>query len=196
MNPSHNSDSARNQVRPAAGYSPSVPVSVYRELAAELQATKAMVDSLSTQNNHLHQQNHLLRQNIHQMVQVALQLGHHAGVAHPAESEMTYSVPPTAYPPVESGEPMMEPPMLQEPMLEESMLQSPMENSPTDPQLRRKTAISKLVTEQSGENRRYSLDPSVNGSLSTLWLIASIVIIILTAFGAGFLIMRPLINDR
>ncbi|MEM9808677.1 MAG: hypothetical protein AAF959_25750 [Cyanobacteria bacterium P01_D01_bin.56] len=182
MNPSHNSDSARNQVRSEIGYSPSVPVSVYRELAAELQATKAMVDSLSAQNNHLHQQNHLLRQNIHQMVQVALQLGHHAGVAHPAEAEMTYSVPPTdfqgAYQPMN-----LEP-------------QEMMQAEPIPPQRPRKAEISKLVTEQSGENRRYHLESSASGSMSTLWLIVSIAIIILTAFGAGFLIMRPLISDR
>lgn len=191
MNPSHNSDSARNQVRSETGYSPSVPVSIYRELAAELQATKAMVDSLSAQNSHLHQQNHLLRQNIHQMVQVALQLGHHAGVAHPAEVEMTYSTPSPnfqeAYP--QAGYPQVE-------LEPEEMMPSSPETPPAPPQRIRKGEISKLVTEQSGENRRYSLESSPSGSMSTLWLIVSIAIIILTAFGAGFLIMRPLINDR
>ncbi|MBT9311230.1 hypothetical protein [Leptothoe kymatousa] len=189
MNPSHNSDSARNQVRSEASYSPSVPVSVYRELAAELHATKAMVDSLSAQNNHLHQQNHVLRQNIHQMVQVALQLGHHAGVAHPAESEMTYSVPAADFPatPYAPVEPVAPQAMMQEPRVEDSV---------KPPRRVRKAEISKLVTEQSGENRRYSLESSASGSMSTLWLVVSIAIIILTAFGAGFLIMRPLISDR
>lgn len=180
MNPSHNSDSARNPVRADANYSPSVPVSVYRELAAELQATKAMVDSLSAQNNHLNNQNHLLRQNIHQMVQVALQLGHHAGVAHPAETEMTVS---TSFAQTQPYPPQVEP-------------QTSDELLPSPPQRTRKGELAKVFTEQSGERRRYSLESSASGSLSTLWLIASIAIIILTAFGAGFLIMRPLINDR
>ncbi|MBE9065936.1 hypothetical protein IQ260_04650 [Leptolyngbya cf. ectocarpi LEGE 11479] len=173
-------------MRSDSSYAPSVPVSVYRELAAELQATKAMVDSLSTQNNHLTNQNHLLRQNIHQMVQVALQLGHHAGVAHPAEAEMTFSTPPVqtppVYPPVEQ---LLEPQSVMPPVAEPGSSQRP-----------RKAELSKIFTEQSGEKRRYSLESTVNGSMSTLWLIASIAIIILTAFGAGFLIMRPLINDR
>ena len=183
MNPSYNSESLRNQVRSDSSYSPSVPVSVYRELAAELQATKAMVDSLSTQNTQLNHQNQLLRQNIHQMVQVALQLGHHAGVAQPTEAEMTPSAPPSelpSYPPTDLLQPSLS-----------------VESKPKVPQRpRTKADISQVFTEQTGENRRYSLESSANGSMSTLWLIVSIVIIILTAFGAGFLIMRPLISDR
>ncbi|MEL6230191.1 MAG: hypothetical protein AAFR24_09795 [Cyanobacteria bacterium J06627_3] len=185
MNPSHNSDSGRNPVRSEASYSPSVPVSVYRELAAELQATKAMVDSLSAQNTHLNNQNHLLRQNIHQMVQVALQLGHHAGVAHPTEAEMTFSAQPLDLHPHPQSERQAVQPM------------APLENEPRVPQRPKpKAALSKVFTEHTGENRRYSLESSASGSLSTLWLIVSIAIIILTAFGAGFLIMRPLIGDR
>ncbi|MFG6099406.1 hypothetical protein D0962_17265 [Leptolyngbyaceae cyanobacterium CCMR0082] len=167
-------------MRSDSSYAPSVPVSVYRELAAELQATKAMVDSLSAQNTHLTNQNHLLRQNIHQMVQVALQLGHSAGVAHPAEVEMTFSSPPPAEFPVQAAP---------------QPLQSVPEPAPK-PLKRPKAALSKVFTEQAGENRRYTLESSASGSLSTLWLILSIAIIIFTAFGAGFLIMRPLINDR
>ena len=168
-------------MRSDASYSPSVPVSVYRELAAELQATKAMVDSLSAQNNHLTNQNHLLRQNIHQMVQVSLQLGHYAGVAHPSELEMTVSTTPPVEPqyrpePQQTVQPVAAPgPKLQK---------------------RPKANLSRVFTEETGDHRRYSLDPSASGSLSTLWLIVSIAIIIFTAFGAGFLIMRPLISDR
>ncbi|MEM1240688.1 MAG: hypothetical protein AAGI45_12680 [Cyanobacteria bacterium P01_H01_bin.26] len=179
MNPSYDADSARNPVRSDPSYAPSVPVSVYRELAAELQATKAMVDSLSAQNTHLNQQNHLLRQNIHQMVQVALQLGHHAGVTQPVETE----VPPLPSDPYD--------------LLPQERRPEPI--SEARPRVRPKPKsgeLSKLFTEQAGENRRYSLDPAASSNLGTLWLIVSIAVIILTAFGAGFLIMRPLLNDR
>lgn len=190
MNPSHNSGPGRNPIRSESSYAPSVPVSVYRELAAELQATKAMVDSLSAQNTHLNNQNHQLRQNIHQMVQVALQLGHHAGVAHPAEAEMTYSTPPLDLHPHSQAERAVVQPM---PFLEEE----PVPRAPESPRpTRAKAGLSKVFTEQTGENRRYSLESPASGSLSTLWLIVSIAVIILTAFGAGFLIMRPLISDR
>ena len=176
-------------MRSESSYSPSVPVSVYRELAAELQATKAMVDSLSAQNKHLTSQNHLLRQNVHQMVQLALQLGHHAGVAHPAEAEMSFSTPPLDLQPHPQA-PMPSMASVESVQQQEDAYQL------TAPQRPKATGLSKMFTEQSGENRRYSMESSASGSLSTLWLIVSIAIIILTAFGAGFLIMRPLISDR
>ncbi len=44
-------------VPPARPSSPSVPLSVYRELAAELQATRVMLDSLHEQNQQLTYQN-------------------------------------------------------------------------------------------------------------------------------------------
>ncbi|NEQ49125.1 MAG: hypothetical protein F6K11_03195 [Leptolyngbya sp. SIO3F4] len=191
MNPSYKSGSGRNPIRADSNYSPSVPVSVYRELAAELQATKAMVDSLSAQNNHLTRQNHLLRQDIHQMVQVALQLGHQAGVAHPAEAEMSFAAAPPLdlQPHPQTDWQARQPEALEE---EEEEIQP----LPALQRPKAKAALSKVFTEQSGDNRRYSLESSTGGSLSTLWLIVSIAIIILTAFGAGFLIMRPLISDR
>jgi cobalamin biosynthesis Mg chelatase CobN len=48
---------------------PSVPVSVYRELALELQATQATIDALKSQNQQLARQNHQLRQEIEKVVQ-------------------------------------------------------------------------------------------------------------------------------
>lgn len=71
----------------AGSYAPSVPMSVYRELAAELQATKAMVNSLSRQNHDLAQQNRVLKQEIHRAVQVTLTLGQLAGVTQAADFE-------------------------------------------------------------------------------------------------------------
>ncbi len=46
-----------------------MPISVYRELAAELQATQAMMDSLNAQNQQLVQQNQNLRQEVAKVLQ-------------------------------------------------------------------------------------------------------------------------------
>ncbi|MGB3294816.1 MAG: hypothetical protein WBB01_17675 [Phormidesmis sp.] len=54
----------------------------------------------------------------------------------------------------------------------------------------------KLFTEQSGEYRSSALDSAENKEIGGIWLVLSIVLIIVTAFGAGFLIMKPLLNDR
>ena len=59
-------------------------MSVYRELASELRANKAVIDSLNSRNQQLLQQNQFLKQEIHNVVQSALSLGQAAGVARPA----------------------------------------------------------------------------------------------------------------
>ncbi len=55
-------------------YSPSVPLSVYKELSAELQAAQAQIDALSAQNHKLIQDNQLLRQEIAKVVHSVLHL--------------------------------------------------------------------------------------------------------------------------
>jgi len=48
---------------------PSVPLSIYRELALELQATQETIDALKSQNQQLARQNQHLRQEIEKVVQ-------------------------------------------------------------------------------------------------------------------------------
>ncbi len=55
-------------------YSPAVPISLYREVAAELQSAKTRAESLNLQNQELVQQNQQLRLEIERVVQTALQL--------------------------------------------------------------------------------------------------------------------------
>ncbi len=52
----------------------SVPISVYRQLAAELQATQAMLDSVQLKNEQLTQQNQQLRDEIGQVAAAAQKL--------------------------------------------------------------------------------------------------------------------------
>ncbi|MEC5032540.1 MAG: hypothetical protein SAL07_21785, partial [Oscillatoria sp. PMC 1051.18] len=58
----------------ASRYRPSVPISVYRELATELQTTQAQLDSLKAQNQQLAQQNAQLRQEVAKVLQSAQSL--------------------------------------------------------------------------------------------------------------------------
>ncbi|BAZ67781.1 hypothetical protein NIES4106_25380 [Fischerella sp. NIES-4106] len=55
-------------------YSPSVPLSVYRDLAAELQAAQAKINALNAQQAQVTQENQLLRQEIAKAIQSVLQL--------------------------------------------------------------------------------------------------------------------------
>jgi hypothetical protein len=84
MNPPLHPDASLRTADPDVaagnGYAPSVPISVYRELATELKTTQAMVDALTRQNQQLTRQNKLLRHEIHRFVQSAEQLAQFAGV--------------------------------------------------------------------------------------------------------------------
>ena len=81
MKPSHHAEPTQSA---PTRYAPSVPMSVYRELAAELRANKAVIDSLNSRNQQLLEQNQRLKQEIHNVVQATLNLGQFAGVARPA----------------------------------------------------------------------------------------------------------------
>ena len=262
-------------------------MSVYRELAAELRANKAVIDSLNSRNQQLLQQNQFLKQEIHNVVQSALSLGQAAGVARPAPhlvgqnaepiDSNPYSTPngfPNAIAPdslarlahletgaapmarsyERSGEPTYQPPVpatahspkarraepmprVPQPITPATQKSTPKTGSKepnpkgasqksakpkADKSVARQKAVAlkqqstqtvgrrteaiavkqpsppkpKLFTEQSGSFRSSALDVQEDKEISGIWLVLSIILIVVTAFGAGFLIMKPLLNDR
>ena len=179
--------------QPASGYAPSVPISVYRELATELQATKAMVDSLTTQNQQLARQNQLLKQEIHKVVHTTLQLGQFAGVAHPSTVSEPLHVSEVLVE-ADQGTDFLTPPLPPE--------RSSQPNAPQGGGLVPLKALgASLIKERlfSGETdpaRRNGQSTGEIRDFSGLWVALSILMVVLTAFGAGFLIMRPLLNNR
>ncbi|MEO0770982.1 MAG: hypothetical protein AAFY72_16430 [Cyanobacteria bacterium J06649_4] len=270
MKPSHHAE-----FTPSAptNYAPSVPMSVYRELAAELRANKAVIDSLNSRNQQLIQQNQRLKQEIHNVVQAALNLGQAAGVARQtgqdsfpsaiapdtlaklvrAQSE-TQNTAQTA-PIQDIPQPYTQPgvnraaapqnPALYEAVPTQQAVQKrkqkavssaphnrvPSPIQPTQPKAKKaqakpkrqaakpvravagnpaankqraglltipgtQPAPTKLFTEQSGEYRSSALESGEDKEIGGIWLALSIILIIVTAFGAGFLIMKPLLNDR
>ena len=168
------------------GYAPSVPLSVYRELSTELQTTKAMVDALHRQNKQLSRHNQALRHEIQRFVQSAEQLGHFAGISEEEgnssesidlDSEAKY---PEAMPSALVSIPKPRP--------QTKAIQS-RERPETSPKRQ-----PRLFTEQPELPRRPNKGNSRPQDLSNLWLVTTILLVIFTAFGAGFLIMRPLLN--
>jgi hypothetical protein len=272
-----------NHAEPSASthYSPSVPMSVYRELAAELRANKAVIDSLNDRNQQLIAQNQRLKQEIHNVVQATLSLGQFAGVARQTAQEgfpsaiapdtlarlvrsetrgKTEATSPENSP-LESSEafygeyspvaqtapvaPSLAP--VKTPARPAASLAAPRNRVPrpiashptaastatsaakptaakqnpartaqlAKPPAARKPqrlakrteiipsqgvmsqgAATKLFTEQSGEYRSSVLDSQESKEIGGIWLVLSIILIIVTAFGAGFLIMKPLLNER
>lgn len=248
-------------------------MTVYRELAAELRANQAVIDSLNSRNQQLLSQNQRLKQEIHNVVQATLSLGQVAGVARQASQaahgaaqdaspgelskDFLGAVAPDtlarlvrggeAQPPLEAPPPPVTNRQPQPPQPPQSP-QSPSSQSsagaiakpPTrvprpiasrpakqtagssakrnaardtsksdsrSPAFRQTEAVpskgfmtqmpsQKLFTGQSGKYQSSVLDTSENKEIGGIWLVLSIILIIVTAFGAGFLIMKPLLNDR
>ncbi|NEP46272.1 MAG: hypothetical protein F6K35_46575, partial [Okeania sp. SIO2H7] len=83
------------------GYSPSIPISLYREVTAELQGTKAELQSVSAHNQQLLQQNQQLRREIDKLIRGAVQLQQ---AANSAQAIAQASVPqkPTVQQPTQS----------------------------------------------------------------------------------------------
>ncbi|MBE9062946.1 hypothetical protein [cf. Phormidesmis sp. LEGE 11477] len=279
MKPSSYTESSQSA---STRYAPSVPMSVHRELAAELRANKAVIDSLNNRNEQLLKQNQRLKQEIHHVVQAALTLGQAAGVARPATRDSLYSGSrndlsrndlqgDTQAPLADSAVPNSLASLVQAQSEKRSEKQSEKQRSerqnarnaglptPTDeaitlyeplvaptqpaaskvapksarnrvpkpigegqpvgrlgqrqpsksarntgaqrqkkPQLGSQfsTIMPKLFTEQSGSYRSSILEKGEEQEIGGIWLVFSIVLIIVTAFGAGFLIMKPLLGDR
>lgn len=304
MKPSHPAESSASN-----HHAPSVPMSVYRELAAELKANKAVIDSLNSRNQQLLQQNQFLKQEIHNVVQATLNLGQVAGVARQASKDSFpsaiplegFAIAPDTLAKLVRGEtsaafqesaaqnaaqnkPQTDLQQLQsisealpqlkaqaraaqlhstqahstqatpsarvpKPITQRSQPQrsdpsrpqaiaptadatnaataqrqghtqshtqshttirsQPSKQSKSDKQaaFRRTEPISsksamvpnalpKLFTETSGEYRSSALDSAENKEIGGVWLVLSIVLIIVTAFGSGFLIMKPLLKNR
>ncbi|MEM6521971.1 MAG: hypothetical protein AAF892_17150 [Cyanobacteria bacterium P01_D01_bin.71] len=237
MNAPLNSDPqlyALEDGRPAApsSYAPSVPISVYRELATELKTTQTTLDALTQQNQQLLRQNKLLRTEIQRFVQSATQLGHFAGVlpqetptpppeestaaplpeipappewfqsaasesasTAPPETSVTAFEPPAASSPLSPTRPTDRPPQSRE-KIGKAQVNSAIVPHPKGKKRDRPSLDSskyRLFTEQPDEGRPLS-KVAARSELSNLWLTTTILLVVVSAFGAGFLIMRPLLR--
>ncbi len=173
-----NTDSAGNQ-----GYPPSVPISVYKDLAAELQAAQAMVDALTNKNQELIQENQQLRQEISKAVQSVVPLqklvDSHAAPNYnrnPHSSPNLRTQATSQVKPVQKKRPT-QPPRVVAPVPTAEMPQPPI-----------------YIEEQLVEY--YTEPPSDSKEMSAWSLIICILLIILTAFGTGYLIIRPILQHQ
>lgn len=213
--PLHTSD------HPSPGrYAPSVPISVYRELATELKATQAMVDSLTQQNQQLNQQNQVLRQEMLRFVDSATQLKQALEISQPLAplpkpvetleepSEGAYSL--TERLSDSMGESVshlahqvtqiVRPPAAKPTVSVQATTKTPKVQAKPAPK-----AAHKRPRPAPGDRMVYTeerLDPTRPGQLehrsselSGLWLATTILLIVFSAFGAGFLIMKPLLSN-
>ncbi|QLE57826.1 hypothetical protein [Nostoc sp. TCL26-01] len=174
-------------------YPPSVPMYVYRELATELKATQAKLDALIAKNQQIAQENQLLRQEISQVVQSFLHLqklvDDRIPGSHP-EMNIPSNYYPTEAPPrpqtVRSRQPVVPDPSTNRNRQVEFSLPVMEINPP----------ISETVLIEEQDVGYYPSTKAKVKEFNGLWLAISILLIMLSAFGAGYLIVRPLFEHQ
>ncbi|HEY9818859.1 MAG TPA: hypothetical protein V6D20_24080 [Candidatus Obscuribacterales bacterium] len=164
------------------GYAPSVPISVYRQLAAELETTKGQLISVSHKNQQLTQHNQQLQQALTSLVQSALMVQPLVGgTTAPSTAAASTPAAPSAPAPAAPTAPA-------KPTAESS---SAAGQAPSAPDL---PSFDAFFTEQAEAPQ--PTETRQPRSMNGLWLTLVIVVVMLTAFGAGFLVVRPLLQNN
>lgn len=170
-------------------YQPSVPISVYKELAAELQAAKTMVESLKTQNQQLVKQNQQLQQQVEKVVQSAQHL-QQIVASFGSISDAEGSRPRPVRPPEPRTVAPPPPP---------KAASSPSVEFPPPPKTPEPTPspyADTVVFEQEDSRSRQTPQSEGVSDVSGWLLIVAILLIVLTAFGAGFLILQSQLRSN
>ncbi|WP_414527797.1 hypothetical protein [Nodularia chucula] len=168
-------------------YPASVPLYVYRELATELKLTQAKLDALTQQNQQLDQQNQSLRQEITKVVQSFVHL------QKLVDTTATQTIPPASK--IKSHPQPTSPPQQRSSPSRPSVEQTSHYSHFSVPlEINDSTPETFLVEEQ--EVNYYPLMEKKVKEFSGWWLAMIILFIMLSAFSAGYLIVRPLLENQ
>ncbi|MCG5056491.1 MAG: hypothetical protein KA714_00305 [Limnoraphis sp. WC205] len=205
--------SGSNSSEATNAYSPSVPISLYREVTAELQASKTTLNSLKTQNQQLVQQNQQLRRELENLTQAAIQLQqaintaqkvnhpglpqqqqtHHLEIPNFSQHHTTSSSSNFVELPLSKTVARSSPQEDLEAKYTNLKPQSPA--TPPENQPFKREIPEKLFTEEP-EARLRPTSETQRAELNGFWLVVSIALIVLVAFGAGYWIVRPLLQQQ
>ncbi|OKH55431.1 hypothetical protein NIES2101_03310 [Calothrix sp. HK-06] len=180
------------------GYPPSVPLSVYRDLAAELQAAQSVVDMLSAKNQHLSQENQLLRQEIAKAVNSVMQL------QQLISTQSTNSYNPQVYPTDNersvNRQASPQPQQTSKPQPRKQRVAAPkkikINRAPSTEPTPEYFSMSEPVYIEEQEVRYYPYSNTQKAETNGWMLLVAILLIVLTAFGAGYLVVRPLLANH
>ncbi len=186
-------------------YSPSIPISLYREVTAELQSAQAMLDSLKTHNQQLLQQNQELRREVETVVQASVYLQQAVNSAQSVSQTGMPQMPSVKRFNLSAASPRLASLPLQanysvpdEPTPATQTVAFPFpvaEPEPTAPAMAEKMP-EKLFTEVPETPYRLRTQPKKSSDLSGLWLAIAIFLIVIAAFGAGYIVVRPLLIKK
>ncbi|MEB3294594.1 MAG: hypothetical protein VKJ24_15670 [Synechococcales bacterium] len=206
-----NSKAAGQPLARPQSYSPSVPISLYREVTAELQTTKAALEACQTQNQQLLQQNQQLRQEMQRIAQLAMHTHQNLEQSTLEQSTNGHRVHSVAMsnrqqPAWEKGRSRMG--SKPRPGMKSAIAQTP--SSPTSmsapsslpagigalPQFSPQAPEMQQWQMIEGADLQEQRSSGASLDLSGWKLGVVLALIVVTAFGAGFMIVRPMLNSR
>jgi hypothetical protein len=158
-------------------YPPSVPLSVYRQLANELQAAQGKINQIGATNQQLSQENQVLRQEISKVVELAAKLQNllDSSNSDRLPPQVAVNTPRQPQKTVKKRVNYEVPPILR------SRQPQPMPET--------------YYIEEQEVSYNYQSQPDAV-ELSGWRLLIAIFFIVITAFGAGYLFVRPLLELR
>ncbi|MEH2112851.1 cell division protein ZapB [Nostoc sp.] len=181
-------------------YPPSVPLSVYRELSTELQAAQARLNALTTQNQQLAQENQLLRQEITKVVESFSRLQNfvdsHTTPTYHQATQASGDFQSAAKQPVAPARPRQQVSPSRPSVSKAPPEKSRRQNFPTPATEINFPIPEPVFIEEQQVSYYYSTtEPDAKG-INGWWLIITILLIMLTAFSAGYFVVRPLFEHQ
>jgi hypothetical protein len=174
-------------------YSPSVPISVYRELVTELRAIQSKLDVVTNHNQKLVQENQYLCQEVNRVVQSCLELQNlldsknDPGKYSQPELNRDYSTKTGPHPTNTENTPYDQSKSLREKPAHPKNAPKPKpEGDKKNTQIKKKTHINFKTT----PNPSKSVSRGING-----WrLFLIILVVMVSGFSAGYLVVRPFLQ--
>ncbi len=183
-----------------------VPVSLYRELCSELQEKNGEVNALTLKNQRILDENQHLRQELQRLVQMVMHTHHQVSQIPSADSKFEASEQFSPDPSVNNALSGLKPTPLKNALKPNAEQFHSVPTNSLQPS-RRMTSASPTPmpsdreewltgTHQPMAQRLFQQGSTMAQELRGWRLALVIGLIILSAFGAGFLIVRPLLNQQ
>ncbi|GCL43993.1 hypothetical protein [Dolichospermum planctonicum] len=205
---------APNYSQPPTNYPPSVPLYVYRELTAELQAIQSKLDVVTNHNQKLAQENQQLRQEITKVIESCLELQRLVDASAPSSpvapqlnkevKSLTQLQPPlnnnhevtyTNKPKVTAAPPRQETKPQKKAVIKNTHSQNHHQGAAVSGTGINATGSQKVFIEE--KKVRFSRPTMSNTKELSGWnLLITIVLIMITGFAAGYVVVRPLFQNH
>ena len=180
----------------APNTSSSVPISLYKEVTAELQNNQQIMAGLQAQNQELFQQNQILRRELERIILLSMQLQQAVNTVEMITKN------PMAHQPNNHEVGMIPPQLAREKNIEN--LPKPVAENFSDestppvnlPFIRERSALpeKQLLTEEKRPYIAREIQPQMPKEVKGTWLIIMIFLIVFAAFGTGYFVVRPMLK--